>query len=172
MKKAFTIIETLVAITILMIAISGPLTSSFRALTASSAARDQMTANFLAQEAIELVRNVKDKNVLGRVNEGPLDGLSACTINSMCSIDTKTGSIVSQCSGFQDANCRLHRDVNTNQYINTVTSKPTNFYRTFYLKQEETTFNSAKVVVDVVWPSGAYGMSSTTIENELYFIVR
>ncbi len=170
MKKAFTIIETLVAITILMIAISGPLTSSFRALTASAAARDQMTANFLAQEAIELVRNIKDKNVVGQADEGPLDGLSSCTIDSMCYLDTRTQNFSSTCDGFQDVDCKLYRDMNTNQFSSVVSQRPTNFYRTFYLK--EVTFNSAKAVVDVVWPSGAYGLSSTTIESELYFIVR
>lgn len=166
MKKAFTIIETLVAITILMIAISGPLSSSFRALTASTAARDQMTANFLAQEAIEMVRNVKDNNVVGAVQEGPLSGLSGCTIDSMCSVN----NFISACTDFQDKDCQLFRNTTTGKYTNVVTSRPTNFYRTFYLK--EVTFNSAKAVVDVVWPSGAYGLSSTTIESELYFIVR
>jgi Tfp pilus assembly protein PilV len=52
-NSGFTIVETLVAITILMIAIAGPLTIAQKGLTASTYARDQMIASFLAQDGLE-----------------------------------------------------------------------------------------------------------------------
>jgi type II secretory pathway pseudopilin PulG len=170
MKKAFTIIETLVAITILMIAISGPLTSAFRALTASVAARDQMTANFLAQEAIEYVRNVKDNNIDTAVAEGPLDGLSGCMPSAKCPVSTYAAGLSPVCASFQSAECRLYQK-NDGTFTTTATGNTgTNFYRTFYLK--EITLNSARAVVDVSWSSGAYGTATSTIESDLYFITK
>ncbi|MEK7184741.1 MAG: prepilin-type N-terminal cleavage/methylation domain-containing protein [Patescibacteria group bacterium] len=55
----FTIIETLVAITILMISIAGPLTIAQKGLTASIYARDQITASYLSQELMEKIKNDK-----------------------------------------------------------------------------------------------------------------
>ena len=55
--KGFTIIETLVAITILMIAIAGPLTIAQKGFIASIYARDQVTASFLAQDMMEAIKN-------------------------------------------------------------------------------------------------------------------
>lgn len=58
--QGFTIIETLVAVTILMIAIAGPLTIANQALTAAYDAKNQMIAANLAQETVEAVKNYKD----------------------------------------------------------------------------------------------------------------
>ncbi len=59
----FTIVETLVAVTILMIAIAGPLTVATQALHAAQDAKNQMIATNLAQETIEELRNFKDNNI-------------------------------------------------------------------------------------------------------------
>lgn len=64
-QKGFTIVETLVAITILMIAIAGPLTIANQAFHAALDAKNQMIATNLAQEAIEEVRNYKDNHIQG-----------------------------------------------------------------------------------------------------------
>ncbi len=99
--KGFTIIETLVAITILMIAIAGPMTIAHRGLMASIYARDQVTASLLAQDAMEYLKNLRSRNVDCSVtgNIPPCgdfsgwlsdpDGIATkCTINNPCIIDT------------------------------------------------------------------------------------
>ena len=55
-EHPFTLVETLIAISIVTIAISGPMLSASRALIAANIARDQLTASYLAQEGIEYVR--------------------------------------------------------------------------------------------------------------------
>ena len=59
-KRGLTMVETLVAISILTIAVVGPLGIIAQALHSSYYTRDQMTAYYLAQEAVEYVRNLRD----------------------------------------------------------------------------------------------------------------
>ncbi|OHA24390.1 MAG: hypothetical protein A3D50_00025 [Candidatus Taylorbacteria bacterium RIFCSPHIGHO2_02_FULL_44_12] len=59
----FTIVETLVAITVLMIAIAGPLVVASKGLRAAVYARNQMIASYLAQESIEMIKNMRDNNL-------------------------------------------------------------------------------------------------------------
>ncbi len=63
-NRAFTIIETLVAISILLLALTGPLVIVSQSLKASYYARDQITAFYLAQEAIEYIRNLRDASAI------------------------------------------------------------------------------------------------------------
>ncbi|MBI2048693.1 MAG: type II secretion system protein [Parcubacteria group bacterium] len=63
-QYGFTLIETLVAVSLLVIAIAGPMSLAAQSLSSAFYARDQMTAFHLAQEAIEAVRFVRDGNIL------------------------------------------------------------------------------------------------------------
>lgn len=62
--RGMTLIETLVAISILAIAIVAPMSLTMQSLASAYYARDQVIASNLAQEAIESVRAVRDGNVL------------------------------------------------------------------------------------------------------------
>jgi prepilin-type N-terminal cleavage/methylation domain-containing protein len=65
-KKGFTLIETLVAISILMIAIAGPLTVASKGYTSAIDAKNQSIAINLAQEGMEYLNYVKDNKVWGQ----------------------------------------------------------------------------------------------------------
>lgn len=60
----FTLIETMVAISLLMVALMAPMSLASQSLTAAYYARDQITAFYLAQEGIEIVRSVRDANIM------------------------------------------------------------------------------------------------------------
>ncbi|MBU6388705.1 prepilin-type N-terminal cleavage/methylation domain-containing protein [Patescibacteria group bacterium] len=63
-KRAFTLIETMIAVAILTLAVAGPLFTASRAIVAAATARDQLTASYLAQEGVEYVRAVRDNAYL------------------------------------------------------------------------------------------------------------
>jgi prepilin-type N-terminal cleavage/methylation domain-containing protein len=60
----FTLVETLVAISLLTISIVAPMSLASQSLATAYYARDQVTAFYLAQEAIETVRAVRDSQIL------------------------------------------------------------------------------------------------------------
>lgn len=62
--KGFTLVETLVAITVVVMAIVGPLYVVQQSLNVSRSARDQLVASSLAQEGVEFVRGARDSNYI------------------------------------------------------------------------------------------------------------
>lgn len=92
-QSGFTLIETLVAISILMVAITGPLVVASQVLNYSYFARDQITAFYLAQDAIEYIHNVRDSNALVNLQNAEqvswLTNLNSCLVqNGMCRFDS------------------------------------------------------------------------------------
>lgn len=91
-QKGFTLIETLVAISILVIAIAGPMTMAARGLQSSYHAKNQLVAVHLAQEAIEITRMMRDEYALensnassGWFNTSVVD--DSCTTAEGCGVD-------------------------------------------------------------------------------------
>jgi prepilin-type N-terminal cleavage/methylation domain-containing protein len=62
-SRGFTLIESLVAITVLIVGVLGPLTIAARGISDGLYARNQIAANYLAQEAMEFVINLRDGNL-------------------------------------------------------------------------------------------------------------
>lgn len=77
-RGAFTLVETLVAVAIIMVAITGPYAATEHTVTALRIAREHTIATFLAQEGVEVVRAERDKVYL-----------YDCYLNGKC---TGTGS--------------------------------------------------------------------------------
>ena len=65
-QSGFSLVETLVAITILLIVVVGPMTILSTTSNSSSFASEQVTAFFLAQEGVELAQLARDNLVLRR----------------------------------------------------------------------------------------------------------
>ncbi len=84
LERGFSLIETLVAVVILVSAVVGPLTLAQRSIRSAVYARDQVIAGFLAEEAIEYIRSVRDENEHER--KSWLNGLSDC-VGQFCMVD-------------------------------------------------------------------------------------
>lgn len=94
-EKGFTFVETLVAIAILVLGVVAPLALTYQSLSASRIARNQITATFLAEEAIEYVRAIRDSNSLS--GSSWLLGLEDCLTEGGCAIDETGLDKVFQC---------------------------------------------------------------------------
>lgn len=97
--EGFTLIETLVAVSLLVIAIVAPMSLVSQSLTSAYYARDQVAAYSLAQEGIEAVRAVRDGNILGNaLNGSSVSLLTGIPINQDFTVDARvsgTGGLVS-----------------------------------------------------------------------------
>jgi prepilin-type N-terminal cleavage/methylation domain-containing protein len=71
-KSGFTLIETLVAVSIVTLAIAGPLFTANSAIVAAENARNQLTASYLAQEGVEYVRAMRDNEYLAAFQADPI----------------------------------------------------------------------------------------------------
>lgn len=63
-QQGFSLVETLVAITILLVVIVGPMTISSQAAKSTSFASEQVIAFFLAQEGAEIIQKNRDDLLL------------------------------------------------------------------------------------------------------------
>ncbi|MEK7606342.1 MAG: hypothetical protein AAB458_01995 [Patescibacteria group bacterium] len=91
MIRGFTFVETLVAIAVLLLAVTAPLSLVYQSLAASRVARNQVTAIYLAQETIEFIRATRDTNAL--TGNDWLTTLEDCQVEDGCYIDISTSEV-------------------------------------------------------------------------------
>ena len=159
----FTLIETLVAIFILAMSITSAMTVVSSSLQASFYARDRIAAYFLAQEAIEMIKNKRDENGIKNYQANPsvhwLDDIADwATISGPCGDGSVTcgpdsyNDIIVNCSNFD--NCLMYQDKNgIFLYLSGVI--PGNFSETKFTRivnMEKINEDEAKVTVKVSWP--------------------
>lgn len=105
--RGFTLIETLVAISLITVAIIAPMSLVSQSLAAAYYARDQVTAYNLAQEGIEAVRAIRDGNILANAlnsaGVGLLDGIP--TNGAPFTIDARKASAADAISTCASSPC-------------------------------------------------------------------
>lgn len=161
-EHGFTLIETFVAVALLMIALVGPLTLAQQAIIGGAVSAEQVTAFYLAQDAVEYIKNVRDSNVAN--NDPWLQGIdtSGCLdASDPCRIDTSSSQPLS--SAAQTCNtaeqCRLQYDVSTNRYGHNAAWNDSSFRREIAV----TTLTAAEVLITVTvfWEAGKFSGSFT-----------
>ncbi len=163
-QRGFTIVETLVAVTILMISIAGPLTVANKGLLAAINAKDQMIASYLAQDAMEYVKNTKYLRVANNLSWN--DGFSDCTVNTPCIVDSIESSphginrmTLDRCGVEPSSSsfCPVLFD-DKSGYVQDKSSytnaKPTIFNRVFYVSDCNNTITQCLLHVRVLWREG------------------
>ena len=163
--RAFTLVETLVAIAVLTISITIPFISAEKALLASYQARDQLVASSLAQEGVEFIRSVRDSNAIAIYygasrtwlagfdgTQGPYATYANCTAaGAFCAVDASYPSIIS-CSGMACSNHPV--DVDSNGWYNQTGHISGGGYVTQFFRAVQFTNVNAheeKVTVTVTW---------------------
>lgn len=174
-KRGFTLVEVLVSISILVVAITAPLVFVSASVSYGRTAKYETTATYLAQEAIEALRNERDRATLnGGGWGGFLSALgspsASCFSASGCLVDVAAqlespaaAPLISACSG---ACSILYKNSITNlySYRSSPPWAPTTFTRT--VKVVSIDANELKITSIVSWATTT-GTSQTTLTEFL-----
>ncbi len=171
--KGFTVLETLVAIFILVLSVTGPMVFAQSGLRTAFLARDQITAFFLAQDAIETIKNIRDDNSLqGKADW--LEGIMVCapgfSDNCLITIDTTTNPpAINECVSGTCSN--LKTDTSTGFFgydFPLGQSNDSRFRRSVYLT-ESISGRELQIVVEVSWTSNVrVGGSRIVVQENIY----
>lgn len=189
-SKGFTIIETLIAITVLMIAIAGPLTIASKGLTVAASAREQTVGLYLAQSAMEFMKNIRDTNLLSdeiwldRINPGQDNFLNTgglCNKPNWCTIDTSKDPFLSVGAvACNSTDCdRLYTNPTKYYYTHDGVSFGNSrsiFSRKYQIEMKSTAgggppFDEALITVFVQWDTPK-GKESVVLKSDLLNVLR
>ncbi len=176
-SKAFTLIETLIAVFILMTAVVGPMSIAAKGLQSALIAKDQTTAVYLAQDGIEFARYLRDTACLTNAPSGNCDGPTAfnpftlggvCTKAAGCRVDT-IAKTVTDCSSDPGSICiALNYDTTNKWFTYTSASAvivPTVFTRTLTTSLSPGRSDELVVRITVTWDDMG-GVVHTVSEQE------
>ncbi len=165
MIRGFTLIESLVAITLLTVSIVGPMALAEQSLTSAYYARDQITASYLAQDGIEAIRELRDSNIL-KIAEGQsgvtvMQGID--TSGSPFTVDDSQAipAAVNACPG----TCPVLR-TDGEFYGYNGTWQPTSFVRT--ITATYTATDEVHLTVTISWQTGSYQTRTFTVSEDMY----
>ena len=174
----FTLVETLVAIAILSLSVMAASAAVQSGLATSYYARDEVTAYYLIQEAVEYFRNIRDQNALANIASistgGPgvnwltkisLNAVDPCYFGSYCAIDIPSGIQFTCSSPFIGGGCPyLNQDSSTGLF-NYLSGTKTKFKRTIKISQVNS--NEIILTVTVNWTDNANKNASVSVQEWL-----
>lgn len=165
-QAGFSLVETLVAITILLIVIVGPMSIAATAARGTNLSSEQVVASFLAQEGAELAQMARDHLLLPRFLSGASGNgwddftntggaYAACFQGGGCGLTVDgndAGTItVTNCS--TPGNCRLYHQNTAGQrakYSHDSDQTETIYTRTIRLRPQ-TAGRDVEIISQVTW---------------------
>lgn len=159
-NSGFTLLESVIAVSLLVSAVVGPMTLAQQAIRAQEIAQDNLLAANFAQEGIELIRNYRSNNVLRSTSADPLDdwllGMNDCQTSVGCAIDAVVyveAPALPECDDAPET-CLLffHNPSGVYYHCDPVTCERTKFSRALYIEEiADQEPEEAKVTSVVSW---------------------
>jgi prepilin-type N-terminal cleavage/methylation domain-containing protein len=170
-NNGFTIIEALVAISILSISVAGMLGVTASTATTARYANNEIAANYLLQEAVDSIRNSRDTIVFQQkntwtqfLNRYGYTGSNKCfsTYGCYLKIDifnsqdlTGTDIVVCPASGCPYLSYDPSGNLHYFYYYDTVTTNLSSFNRTVTMSTDVAYPDQVKITVTVTWTNGS-----------------
>lgn len=160
-NKGFTILESIVAIAVLSLSVAGVFSAVQQGLSQAIVAKDEIRTFYLAQEAVEIIRNRRDANQLYKLanlstSNTWLYGISQnssdpCYFGKICRADAKDNPPTLTFCGNDWGSCPFLKQ-DSNSLYNYTSGNDTNFKRE--IKIESINANEIAVIVRVFWTKG------------------
>ncbi len=173
-KKGFTLVETLVAITVLLLVIIGPMTVAQKGIQNAYYANEQIVGVFLAQEAIESVRALRDEEALnayqdyivGNPGAETWDWIPVECLSEDCAFVPDSVTPIIPCTDTDVGSCEIWKNVDTGSYTHVSGDADTPFTRTIRL--EEFPGGIAEVTVNVTWNAKIFGGTDRSVQLQTW----
>ncbi len=167
-NRGFTIVEMLIAVLIFSLSLTAIMTVASKSLKTSRNAEKQLTADYLAIEAIEVVHNLRDDAILrnysisswdlvfqggGNIisdDEGCFDGPGNCNFYFEPGDAQPVLDTCSDCSVYLNKDNFYYYQIHEPSSTSIV---PTDYKRTIRIKEGSNT-GQINVIVDVTWTGG------------------
>lgn len=176
-NKGFTLVETLVSIAILSSIVALMVVMSGNRLNEASSLKENLVAEYLAEEALEVIRNLRDTYYLSNQGLSPEDQfngfistVSQCVSggNTGCSVNSATLSLT-QCT-FND--CIVYSDPQSGYYgdnnISGMVRSPFNRYVTLQQGANPVSIDIEVVVENKNAGGGGSVKKTVTINDQLW----
>lgn len=176
----FTLVETLVAISILLVAVVAPLVLIAGNISAIFSVKDKITALYLAEDAIDYIKYRIDTNYNKFDVDNStfwLDGIPCTEDNGRCEIDSfndplvinTCAGIVTGISGGTGGCVPLQIDPSTGAYGYNPGWLNSKFYRTIRIKDESSDTNDQKIYSQVFWQDHGVDKQITVAEHVFHW---
>jgi len=156
-NKGFSLIEVITAIFILTVGVGGAFSLIYQTLAAVYTVRSELTASFLAQEGVEIIKNLRDN--------AWLESRAATSTSWLANLSDAGGDYEVDYSTqyLSQAANDTYMEIDSNGFFNYSSGDTTNFTRTVSLSNVSTT--TVSVTVTVGWETGGRDHSLEVVEN-------
>lgn len=127
-EGGMTLVETVVAVTVLVFAITGPMVLAYQSIRATRDVRNELTATHLASEAIEIIHNIRANNSTDDTTTSGTNWLNNISCSTGCIVDVTQQSnpnvwnnnalrACTSCDNITSTQSRLYYNPTSGQYI-------------------------------------------------------
>lgn len=190
-QSGFSLVETLVAITILLIVITGPLSISSQAAKSTSFSSEQVVAFFLAQEGLEIAQKGRDDRILRNFLDSadtnfldepwndfknPSGFFQRCFAPAGCGLEVnsdETGSLKTPQNCGTISNCRLHLNPagDRSRYTHAASGADSTLYTRVIKFEPVAGADQVRVVSEVTWRTGSLRAGQSVVVESYLFKV-
>lgn len=165
-NSGFTVLESIIAIMVLSLSISGAFAAVRQGLHQSVVSKEEIRAFYLAQEVVEIVRNKRDTNQIAFLNDNNTDWLLGitsdisdnCYFGKVCDIDASSYNFTSLGSifcGYGWNTCNNLRQSTVHyRYGHDLSWPMTNFKREIMF--ESVSADEVAMIVRITWTKGLF----------------
>lgn len=167
-KTGFSLLEVMVALSLLMITMSSTMALMANNFNTIAEAKNKIIARYLAQEAIEYIRKVRDDNSFENPtapNKWLENSLNQCQGANKCGIDVFTNN-VGPCGSMNQ--CKVTYDSTTGEYSHDNNYPDTIFIREVNIDEIQSNIE-AEVTVTMSWQHMGANRSFVLIEHILNY---